>query len=333
MSNNQIAVDNLLARKSNLDTTILQHQQLPQNIFSTATRKLNQQQITQTQQSIPQQQQVGTSRIISHPNLIAVSTVGNQTQLINLQPQSDNTYQQQQQQIPQQQQQQIQNVRVTMSALASQLASPPAIMTTPIQQTTTQQYATFPQKQQILINNRTILHRENSVTSPGSDSNASSSSNIGYSMSGLNALLASSPSPVSIDFNTTNSNNSALIERLTSPSTVSVGGQFTAPSPKNISIQQQHIQVQSPSSSMSPLSSPPPQQQQQQSQNQTIQTQPQTTTLNLQGLNLASLQGAMATIPGLQNVQVNFKFIFILLCCFSSINIVIRTAINLPLCD
>lgn len=30
----------------------------------------------------------------------------------------------------------------------------------------------------------------------------------------------------------------------------------------------------------------------------------QTTTLNLQGLNLASLQGAMATIPGLQNVQV-----------------------------
>lgn len=29
-----------------------------------------------------------------------------------------------------------------------------------------------------------------------------------------------------------------------------------------------------------------------------------TTTLNLQGLNLASLQGAMATIPGLQNVQV-----------------------------
>lgn len=30
-----------------------------------------------------------------------------------------------------------------------------------------------------------------------------------------------------------------------------------------------------------------------------------TTTLNLQGLNLASLQGAMATIPGLQNVQVS----------------------------
>lgn len=39
-----------------------------------------------------------------------------------------------------------------------------------------------------------------------------------------------------------------------------------------------------------------------------MQTQPAgtTTTLNLQGLNLASLQGAMATIPGLQNVQVFF---------------------------
>lgn len=34
------------------------------------------------------------------------------------------------------------------------------------------------------------------------------------------------------------------------------------------------------------------------------QTTGTTTTLNLQGLNLASLQGAMASIPGLQNVQV-----------------------------
>lgn len=38
-----------------------------------------------------------------------------------------------------------------------------------------------------------------------------------------------------------------------------------------------------------------------------------TTTLNLQGLNLASLQGAMATIPGLQNVQVGFPPFFLVL--------------------
>lgn len=114
---------------------------------------------------------------------------------------------------------------------------------------------------------------------------------------------------------------------------------FMAPSPKsNLS---QHIQAQSPAS-ISPMSSPPPQviqTQQPQSQStssfavttsnvdrghsrvlsnsqghdgnaqqqQTQQThmQPQTTTLNLQGINLQSLQGAMATFPGLQNVQVH----------------------------
>lgn len=121
---------------------------------------------------------------------------------------------------------------------------------------------------------------------------------------------------------------------------------FMAPSPKsNLS---QHIQVQSPAS-ISPLSSPPlqviqTQQPQSQSttsfavttanvdrgvtrglsnsqtltqnhdgnaQQQTQQThvQPQTTTLNLQGINLQSLQGAMATFPGLQNVQVRFRVI------------------------
>lgn len=40
--------------------------------------------------------------------------------------------------------------------------------------------------------------------------------------------------------------------------------------------------------------------------NQNPNTQPiaQTTTLNLHGINFSSLQGAMATFPGLQNVQV-----------------------------
>lgn len=44
----------------------------------------------------------------------------------------------------------------------------------------------------------------------------------------------------------------------------------------------------------------------QQQQTQQSHIQPQTTTLNLQGINLQSLQGAMATFPGLQNVQVRF---------------------------
>lgn len=117
---------------------------------------------------------------------------------------------------------------------------------------------------------------------------------------------------------------------------------FMAPSPKsNLS---QHIQVQSPASisplSSPPLQVMQTQQPQSQStgsfavttanidrglarslsnsqtisqghdgnaqQQQTQQShiQPQTTTLNLQGINLQSLQGAMATFPGLQNVQV-----------------------------
>lgn len=50
------------------------------------------------------------------------------------------------------------------------------------------------------------------------------------------------------------------------------------------------------------------QQQQQQTQAQQSHIQPQTTTLNLQGINLQSLQGAMATFPGLQNVQVKFLY-------------------------
>jgi hypothetical protein len=77
----------------------------------------------------------------------------------------------------------------------------------------------------------------------------------------------------------------------TSPSSK---GQFLpqSPSPKNnLQQQQPHFPTSSPKppSTPSPLSSPP-----QSSVN-----------LNLQGLSLASLQGAMASIPGLQNVQVS----------------------------
>lgn len=101
---------------------------------------------------------------------------------------------------------------------------------------------------------------------------------------------------------------------------------FMTASPKN------------PVPSISPLSSPPPHQQSEtvtnsttlhvtrkqsltpidtsnnQSPNQTV-TQPQsattvgqTTTLNLHGINLNSLQGAMAAFPALQNVQVCNSF-------------------------
>ncbi|XP_053680647.1 uncharacterized protein LOC128731548 [Anopheles nili] len=133
------------------------------------------------------------------------------------------------------------------------------------------------------------------------------------------------------------SSNSALIERLTSSSSINIansssiptvqspGLQFTIPSPKTPQQQPQgHMQIQSPVGSISPLSSPPPQitiqpPQQQQLQQPSQQSQHaqhvqqtqaqqqqshQPTTVNLQGLNFASLHGAMTSIPGLQNVQV-----------------------------
>lgn len=45
-------------------------------------------------------------------------------------------------------------------------------------------------------------------------------------------------------------------------------------------------------------------------QNQINQPVAQTTTLNLHGINFSSLQGAMATFPGLQNVQVSEAIFF-----------------------
>lgn len=113
------------------------------------------------------------------------------------------------------------------------------------------------------------------------------------------------------------------------------------PSPHSSGSHSSHFMSPSPKNSLttaaSPLSSPTHQQQQQQqpqlesstianstsafqirkqnivtgtandvaNQNQTNQPIAQTTTLNLHGINFSSLQGAMATFPGLQNVQVN----------------------------
>lgn len=89
----------------------------------------------------------------------------------------------------QQDQQPQPNVRVTMSALASQLASPPALMSnSPINpsnfnfaqiksQQVTAQSPQHQQQQQILINNNNKIRRDSlAAPSPGSDSNASSAS-------------------------------------------------------------------------------------------------------------------------------------------------------------
>lgn len=270
------------------------------------------------------------------------------------------------------------SVRVTMSALATQLASPPAIIST-AQGYNFQSSGNSPQlvpgggggnTKQLILNstntarllNQSGVRRQEvvNIASPGSDiSNTSNSSaasnNYGITMTTMGALLATSPSPIPGDLLAATSPqqnqqqqqqqpttaNSALIERLTSNNSGSVviannnnlnnlnnnnnnnnnttsnslmhqqqqqqqqhqqkGSiqqvvqspgpspiQFTAPSPK----QMQQIQVQSPAPSISPLSSPPPQQ------------------INLQGLNLASIQGAMASIPGLQNVQVSDFFYY-----------------------
>lgn len=285
-----------------------------------------------------QPQHLTANRILNHTNLIAVSpmNVNSVQQMIGVSNSQQSTGD-----VPQ-------TVRVTMSALATQLASPPAIIST----SNLQQNFQFSQgqtqtivgstltnsnsgnkPQQLILNSTNatrIINQANAqqlrqgIASPSSDisnasSNNSSSGNIGFTMTNIGALLASSSSPISGEMLANspqtpqhqNSGNSALIERLTSASTNSggitntgqliqqsqqkqvipiqspVSGpspiQFTAPSPK----QMQQIQVQSPAPSISPLSSPPPQQ-----------------TLSLQSLNLASLQGAIQTIPGLQNVQV-----------------------------
>lgn len=344
-----------------------------QNIIAAAApgnmRKITMQQHQQMQLQHQQQQQQ-TSRILNQNNLIAINAVGNiinTSQLGSNNNGNNNTVHVTSQEMGQQHQQQQLNVRVTMSALASQLASPPALMSNAVIQpqsfTFAQQqsgqssgHSTLKQQlqlnsgvpQQILLNaaaTRNLLSqqqqqqqqaqvlRRDSMTapSPGSDSNASTASsttNIAFSMPGLNALLATSPTTsISGDGGPQSnlSSSSALMDRLTGssggcgsqqsvPSPSSTSSHFMSPSPKSTTplLQQQLHQInqaQSPASSISPMSSPPPQQQQQQhhqQQQQINQQQPtQTTTLNLQGINLSSLQGAIATFPHLQNVQVS----------------------------
>ncbi len=238
--------------------------------------------------------------------------------------------QKQQQQQQQQQQQSQQNriihptnlVSVGTNLIASQLASPPALMSSVNPQNfnfaqssilsnnnnnnnnnnnTVKQQVILSSSNARLLNQAQAIRRDSmTAPSPGSDSNTSntSTSNVSYQMSSLNALLATSPNSTNVDGSAHNNNQNAstLLDRLTHHQTITAQSpgpttpQFMSPSPKPPTIQQQQIQVQSPAS-ISPLSSPPPQ---------------QTTTINVQGFNLSSLQGAMSAFPGiLENVQVS----------------------------
>lgn len=352
------------------------HQSISHNTVSGNLRKIILPHQLQNQQLLQQHQtqnqsshhhilnQPTTNRVINSGNLIAVSAVGNvlnQAQLVGIQSQSGIQHKNiiTTHDLSQNHHQQQLNVRVTMSALASQLSSPPALMssatihpqnlnfaqTTIINNNNSNSNNSNGIKQQQIIlsstNTRIIsqssTNRRESMTvpSPGSDSNASNTSlsNLGFSMPGLNTLLATSPPSMSGDGSNSNQGTSTLMERLNQVSSNSNGSigvnslphlsnssqstncsgpspsQFMIPSPKSTSVQphqqQQHLQhqhqqqhhqnlqTQSPSS-ISPLSSPPPQQK---------------TTINLQGIDFSSLQGAMATFPGLQNVQVCIVFV------------------------
>ncbi|KAM7356088.1 transcription factor Spt20 homolog isoform 2-T5 [Cochliomyia hominivorax] len=313
-----------------------------------------------------------TFRTNAAGNLIAV----NLNQPTNHPQQQQNHHQQQlhlhQQHTQAQQHQQDQpsqtTVRVSMSALASQLASPPAIMTnstnfggytlstvsgTSSSGSSIKILNSGIQQQRVLANalrrdslSNTSQGPPNAIVvgvaapSPGSDSNASNASGFAVpqatsstsvnsnNSTTLNALLANAatPSPSGSE-HSQSSQNQNLLERLNS------GGIASGTGLPNMSPQQQHHPstpqqqyitkslVQSPATSSihSPMSSPHPQtspsphlpplqQQQQQPQQQQPQQQQQqqsqTATLNLQGINFSTLQGAMANFPGLQNVQV-----------------------------
>lgn len=337
-----------------------QSQTLAQNLLQGAARKISFQ---------PNQLQ-NPNRVLNSTNLIAVNanTVLGTGQMIGIQGHTTPTLiaqdvlqatnQPNVQQINSQGNQQL-SVRVTMSALASQLSSPPAMMSSSsinpqnfnfAQIKSTSQSAHPNQNQSIILNsnsasstpsNRMLGHqavRRDSLAapSPGSDSNASNASSTNLSSFSMNPgfpFLGPSTSPTasiisgdgSFQLNSQNdrlTNNASnplsqqSISSHQSPSPLSSvsSTHFMAPSPKNNL--SQHIQVQSPNS-VSPMSSPPLQviqtQQPQSSATPTANTNQQqqqqpaqtTTTLNLQGINLSSLQGAMATFPGLQNVQVD----------------------------
>lgn len=187
--------------------------------------------------------------------------------------------------------------QVRISALASQLASPPVNVIIATASTSQQQqgqgfslttvsgtgfpnhvsYTTVP------INSAT---NKNLRTFPKS---CTSDNNTGMSVSGLSALLVNTPSA---DNPMPGSNNaSALLERLTassgtSPVPADNSNQFNVQSSKTV--QQLPVQLSKNNPVISPLSSPPTQ-----------------TTLNVHTLNLTPFPGNLNNISGIQNVQVS----------------------------
>lgn len=256
----------------------------------------------------------GSNRIVTHGNLIAVTSVGQN--LLSVQaPQTISI-----QTNPQNEIVNSSNVRVTMSALASQLASPPAQMSNSPLQPQTYGFTIASANstganlksppQTVLINNtgspinvrsQQQTNRRDSIPipSPGSADSNNSNSNMNFPL-GINSILTTtSPPPVNNPIDNTPAiidrflaNNSNQFHQQPSPSPSPGASQFASPSPKS-----NHIlsaQVQSPAAVLSPISASPP-----------AAVQQNTTTLNLQGINLQSLQGAISTFPGIQNVQVS----------------------------
>lgn len=180
--------------------------------------------------------------------------------------------------------------QVQISALASQLASPPVNVIIATANTNQQQqqaftlttvsgtgfpthvsYTTVPLNSAQTKNLRTI-----------------SKTNDNMSVSGLPALLANTPAA---DHPMRGSNNaSALIDRCLTVSSgaspIPTDSQFTVQASKNM--QQIPVQLSKSNPVIAPMSSPSGQ-----------------ATLNVHTLNLTQFQGTLNNIPGIQNVQVS----------------------------
>lgn len=206
--------------------------------------------------------------------------------------------------------------QVRISALASQLASPPVNVIIATANTSQQQqgqaftlttvsgtgFPTHVSYTTVPLNNATTKPAMNQTTrlmatgvsNVGTlrsiSKTCTTDSNATMSVSGLSALLVNTPAA---DHPIPGSNNaSALLERLTASSgaTNSVptdsSTQFAVQNSKTI--QQIPVQLSKNNPVIAPLSSPSGQQ-----------------TLNLHTLNLTPFQGTLSNIPGLQNVQVS----------------------------
>lgn len=185
--------------------------------------------------------------------------------------------------------------QVRISALASQLASPPVNVIIAAANTNQQQQGQgfslttvsgsgFPNH--VSYTTVPISNASNKISRTFAKTG---DSNTGMAVSGLSALLVNTPAA---DHPIPGSNNaSALLERLTassgtSPVPAENSNQFNVQSPKTV--QQLPIQLSKNNPVIAPLSSPPTQ-----------------TTLNVHTLNLTPFPGTLNNISGIQNVQVS----------------------------